>query len=85
MDFGKRIRELRKANGMTLDALSAKSGLSKGYLSGIENGKVNPPVDRLVRKLACLFNQDEIGLLKLAYLDKLPAELQPFFRERLSP
>ena len=52
MDFGKRIRGLRKANGMTLDMLSAKSGMSKGYLSGIENGKVNPPVDRLVRKLA---------------------------------
>jgi len=85
MDFGKRIRDLRKANGMTLDMLSAKSGMSKGYLSGIENGKVNPPVDRLVRKLARIFGQDEIGFLKLAYIDKLPVELQSFFRERLAP
>lgn len=37
--IGAQIRELRKAKGMTLQALSGASGLSIGYLSQLERGR----------------------------------------------
>ncbi len=85
MEFGKRLRDLRKQKGMTLEALAAKIGSSKGYLSGIENEKVNPPTEKFVRKLARIFGQDEVEFLKLAYLDKIPRSLQPEFNRVLGP
>lgn len=39
MQIGGQIRELRKAKGMTLQALSDGSGLSIGYLSQLERGR----------------------------------------------
>ena len=39
MDLGGRIRALRKENGLSLEQLSAKSGVALATLSRIENGK----------------------------------------------
>ena len=36
---GQRIREIRERRGFTLDDLAAGSGVSKGFLSEVENGK----------------------------------------------
>ena len=36
---GLRIRELRERRGLTLDDLASRSGVSKGFLSEVENGK----------------------------------------------
>jgi transcriptional regulator with XRE-family HTH domain len=83
MEFGRRLRDLRKKKGMTLEALAARIGSSKGYLSGIENEKVNPPTEKFVRKIARIFGQDEVDFLKLAYLDKIPRALQPELRKAL--
>jgi transcriptional regulator with XRE-family HTH domain len=41
MTFGERIRELRKASGLTLRALPGKVGVNFTYLSKIENGKLD--------------------------------------------
>lgn len=46
---GARIREIRQAHGLTLDALSAKCGIAKPNLSRLENGKVTPAVETLQR------------------------------------
>jgi transcriptional regulator with XRE-family HTH domain len=83
MAFGTRLREIRKKAGMTLDVLAKKSKTSKGYLSGIENEKINPPMDRHVRQLANVLGQNEIEFLKLAYIDKLPPELKNIYRDVL--
>jgi transcriptional regulator with XRE-family HTH domain len=83
MEFGRRLRDLRKQKGMTLETLAVKIGSSKGYLSGIENEKVNPPTEKFVRKLARIFGQDEIEFLKMAYLDKIPRSLQPEFNRSM--
>lgn len=40
--IGGRIREIREARGLTLDALAAKCGIAKPNLSRIENEKVTP-------------------------------------------
>lgn len=41
------IRVWREHRGMTLDQLSARSSIGKGYLSDIENGKRTGPVQTL--------------------------------------
>jgi transcriptional regulator with XRE-family HTH domain len=40
--LGQHIRQLRKAKGLTLQALAAEVGCSESMLSKIENGKGNP-------------------------------------------
>lgn len=45
---GKKIRELRQLKGISLSELSKSVGISKGYLSDLENGiKINPSMDIL--------------------------------------
>jgi transcriptional regulator with XRE-family HTH domain len=78
--FGPVIRSRRHECGLTLDVLGRKvvhkgKPLSKGYLSGIENGKTAPPTDAVVFKLARVLDLPREKLLLLAHLDKLPAEL----------
>ncbi|MET4324085.1 cupin domain-containing protein [Bradyrhizobium sp. RT5a] len=45
--IGGEIKNLRKARGITLDALGDAAGLSKGYLSQIERGTSSPSVKAL--------------------------------------
>jgi transcriptional regulator with XRE-family HTH domain len=40
--IGPRLQHLRKERGLTLDELSAESGVSRSMLSQIERGQVNP-------------------------------------------
>lgn len=39
--MGERIREIREDQGITQDQLAQRSGLSKGFLSDVENSKRN--------------------------------------------
>ena len=77
--FGPMLREQRHARGLTLLAVGKKLGTSKGYLSGIENEKTNPPSDRKVRRLAKILGMDELNLLKVAWLDRMPADVRALF------
>ena len=47
--FGKRLRKLRVAHGMSLDMLARESGLTKCMLSRIENSLSIPSLQTLVR------------------------------------
>jgi transcriptional regulator with XRE-family HTH domain len=40
-DIGRRIREIRKSRGMTQDQLAAAAGLSKSFISEVENDSRN--------------------------------------------
>ncbi len=42
MVLGARVRERRSFHGLTLEALAKKAGLTKGFLSLVENGKTAP-------------------------------------------
>lgn len=42
--IGKQIKSLRTARNLTLEALAAKTGYTKGYLSKVENSDRSPPV-----------------------------------------
>ena len=46
-DVGSEVRQLRKARGLTLKALSQASEISLSHLSAIERGASNPSVDML--------------------------------------
>lgn len=46
---GDRIREIREAKHLTQDQLAEKTGISKGFLSDVENGKRNISSEYLLR------------------------------------
>jgi HTH-type transcriptional regulator, competence development regulator len=77
MDFGERLRQIRKETGLTLREVADKAGIDFTYLSKIENGRVlYTPAAETIRNLANALGVDSIELLSLA--DKLPKELKPF-------
>jgi transcriptional regulator with XRE-family HTH domain len=41
---GRNFARLRQAKGLTQEDVSARSGLSQQYLSGLENGRRNPTI-----------------------------------------
>lgn len=49
LELSKTIRDLRKKQGMTVDALAKKSGFSKGFISQIENFRITPSLKALMR------------------------------------
>ena len=57
-----RIKTLRLNSGITLDQLASLTGLTKGYLSRIENSEKAPPISTL-SKIASAFNSEIVSLL----------------------
>ena len=51
LDLGIRVRDLRKAQGWTLEQAATQAGLARSTLSKIENGQMSPTYDAL-KKLA---------------------------------
>ena len=51
IDLGKRVRDLRKAKGWTLEQAAVQAGLARSTLSKIENGQMSPTYEAL-KKLA---------------------------------
>ncbi|WP_319823664.1 XRE family transcriptional regulator [Thalassovita sp.] len=51
LDLASRVRELRKARGMTLEQAAQQAGLARSTLSKIENGQMSPTYEAL-KKLA---------------------------------
>lgn len=47
-EIGANIRKMRNSQGLSLEALAQKTGLSKGYLSKVENSDKAPPVSTLL-------------------------------------
>ncbi len=64
--FGHRVRELRKARGMSQKELAAKADIDFTYLSKIENARRLPPRERVIKALAQALQIDEGELMNLA-------------------
>jgi transcriptional regulator with XRE-family HTH domain len=47
--IGERIRNVRERRGMTLDQLVERSGVSKGFISDVENDKRSPNSEYLLK------------------------------------
>jgi transcriptional regulator with XRE-family HTH domain len=77
VEFGEKLRELRRKQGLTLRALAHAVNVDFSYLSKIENGKAGylPGAD-LIRSLADVLKTDALELLRLA--NKVPPEVERF-------
>ncbi len=53
--IGRKLRELRQANRMTLKQVAQKAGCTESYISQLENGNANPSIATL-KKIASVFN-----------------------------
>lgn len=78
-----KLKELRKRQGWTIDQLAEVSGLSRGFISQLENGKRNPGAqtiidlsDALGVPLAALIEDDGLGADLPGLIDDL-MKLQP--------
>ncbi len=90
LKIGSKVRELRQKKHYTLQDVAAKSGLSKPFLSQIENDHVVPPVATLL-KLARAFDvglayffQDEVGIDRIAITrrdERVRVERRPHHRK----
>lgn len=48
-DFGKRLRELRKAHGYSQEGFALTVELDRTYIGGIERGERNPGLKTILR------------------------------------
>jgi transcriptional regulator with XRE-family HTH domain len=90
LKLGSKVRELRQNKHYTLQDVAAKTGLSKPFLSQIENDHVVPPVATLL-KLARAFNvglahffQDEAGTDRITITrrnERVRVEKRPHHRK----
>jgi transcriptional regulator with XRE-family HTH domain len=64
--FGQRLKNLRQKASVGLRELASLVGKSPGYLSDIENGKVGPPSEEVIVRIATALNQDPRDLLLAA-------------------
>ena len=83
MQFGDRVRQLRKQQRLTQRELAAKIGVSDTYISKVENENLHFgdfPSEKFIHKLADVLDADEEELLLLA--DKVPAGIRKRVRER---
>ena len=90
LKIGSKVRELRQKKRYTLQDVAAKTGLSKPFLSQIENHHVVPPVATLL-KLARAFDvglayffQDEVGVDRIAITrraERVRVERRPHHRK----
>ena len=74
--FGQEVRLARTKRGMTLEALSAATGMAKSYLSQIETGYAPPPRDAKVRRIAEALGLDSESLVARAHLSQLPEDVK---------
>jgi transcriptional regulator with XRE-family HTH domain len=66
MEFGVKLRELRKTKGYGLREFATLIELSASYLSNIERGVVSPPSAEVVEKIAKALDGDLDELLVMA-------------------
>lgn len=64
--IGSMLKKLRQGSNMTLEALSLSCGLSKTYISQIENSRTNPSISTL-KKIADAFNVPIMAILDEKY------------------
>ena len=81
MPFPDRLRELRRAARLSQRALAEQVGVDFTYLSKIENGRVEPPSEgvllRIAKELAGQLGKDETELADelITLAGKIPSDL----------
>ncbi len=52
--FGSRLRKLRNDQGLSQKSLADQMGVSRTYISKIENGRQNPTLEKIYNISTCL-------------------------------
>ena len=83
MDYGSRLRKMRKAKKFSIYRLHEITGLSQGHISELEKGKNQPTIETLQRLLSPMgislsefFNEND----EISYLNEREKELVAIFR-----
>lgn len=66
MKLGDKIRQLREESGLTQGQLAARSSVSQGYLSQLENGEVKNPSAAVLLRVAQAVRVDSDELFEAA-------------------
>ncbi len=74
IEFGQRLRELRKQKNLSQRELAAQVGIDFTYLSKIEVGRMDPPSEAIILRIAQVLDADENELINLA--GKVPKHLK---------
>lgn len=77
--FGETLRDYRLKADVGLRELSRIIGKSPGYLSDVENGRVPPPSEEVIVKIAAAIMVDKAGLLALAR--KVDPEISDYMKQ----
>ena len=64
--FGRRVRSIREAAGLSQEALAEKAGLHRTYISSLERGHRNVGLDNILRLAVAL------GVQPSKFLDPKP-------------
>lgn len=87
-EFGKVVKALRLADELSLTSVAKKLGSTKSYISGVENGKTNPPSRRFLERYQKLFAHRGVrleDLLELAWVEKAPEAIRDRELARIRP
>ena len=79
MEFGQRLRNLRKQKNLSQRDLAARVGIDFTYLSKIEGGRLDPPSEVIIQRIAQVLEADEDELINLA--GKVPKDLKAVLEE----
>ncbi|HEX6987925.1 MAG TPA: helix-turn-helix transcriptional regulator [Bacillota bacterium] len=80
-DIGSNVRRLREERGISLSALARKAGVSKAYLSQMENDPAKRPSVEIVHQLAQALHVRLTELIGLEEPGDLPPGLRIFWNE----
>jgi len=79
-ELGARIKELRKAEGLTQEQLGEKADLNYKFIGELERGQVNVSLDSLVRiaealgvKIEDLFSKEKGVVQKIVIKERIPS------------
>jgi HTH-type transcriptional regulator, competence development regulator len=81
--FGTKVREARRAKGISLRAFAETIGISFTYLSKIEAGEMQPPAEAKIRLIVEHLSLDADELFSLA--NKVPGDLAAISLQRHVP
>ena len=79
-EFGKKLRELRRNNGLSQRELAEKVGINHSYISKIESGVMPPPNQKIIQGLAEINNADADELLILAGI--VPDDIKELLKDK---
>jgi transcriptional regulator with XRE-family HTH domain len=79
MEFGQRLRDLRKQKNLSQRDLASRVGIDFTYLSKIEGGRLDPPSEVIIQRIAQVLEADEDELINLA--GKVPKDLKAVLEE----